>query len=115
MSCFILFLVLIPPQSHYPTSYFETVNLKTLILKVKLGSLPPQASEDSFSDEDDDLKDRSLSSIVKETPRTGLPKQLLERLEKKMTKRGKKSAKAAGSLRIRRAQESFITNFENFV
>merc|ERR1711983_377918 len=75
--------------------------------KVKLGSQPPQASEDSFSDDDDatDVKDKSLSSIVKETSRTGLPKQILERLEKRMTKHGKKFAKQAGSLRIRRAQE----------
>merc|ERR1719443_2881168 len=72
--------------------------------KVKLGSQPPQASEDSFSD-DDDVKDKSLSSIVRETSRSTVPKQILDRLEKRLTKSGKKLAKQSGSLRIRRAQE----------
>ena len=73
--------------------------------KVKLGSQPPQASEDSFSEDDEEARDKSLSSIVKETSRSGLPKPILERLEKRLTKSGKKLAKQAGSLRIRRAQE----------
>ena len=73
--------------------------------KVKLGSQPPQASEDSFSEDDEEVRDKSLSSIVKETSRSRLPKPILERLEKRLTKSGKKLAKQAGSLRIRRAQE----------
>ena len=72
--------------------------------KVKLGSQPPQASEDSFSD-DEDVQDKSLSTIVKETSRSTVPKQILDRLEKRLTKSGKKLAKQSGSLRIRRAQE----------
>ena len=73
--------------------------------RVKLGSGPPQASEDSFSDEEDESKDRSLSAFVKESSKTGLPKQIFERLEKRMSKSGKKAAKQATSLRVRRAQE----------
>ena len=72
--------------------------------KIKLGSQPPQASEDSFSDEED-VQDKSLSSIVRETSRSTVPKQILDRLEKRLTKSGKKLAKQSGSLRIRRAQE----------
>ena len=72
--------------------------------KIKLGSQPPQASEDSFSDEED-VQDKSLSSIVRETSRSTVPKQILDRLEKRLTKCGKKLAKQSGSLRIRRAQE----------
>ena len=75
--------------------------------RVKLGSQPPQASEDSFSDEEEEeVKDRSLSAFIKESSVTaGLPKQIFERLEKRMSKSGKKAAKQAGSLRVRRAQE----------
>ena len=76
--------------------------------RVKLGSQPPPnlASEDSFSDEEDEVKDRSLSAFIKESSKTaGLPKQIFERLEKRMSKSGKKAAKQAGSLRVRRAQE----------
>ena len=72
--------------------------------KIKLGSQPPQASEDSFSDEED-AQDKSLSSIVRETSKSSVPKQILDRLEKRLTKSGKKLAKQSGSLRIRRAQE----------
>ena len=67
--------------------------------RVKLGSQPPQASEDSFSDDDDE----SLS-VVRENG-SGLSKQILERLDKRMSKSGKKAARHAGSARIRRAQE----------
>ena len=75
--------------------------------RVKLGSQPPNlASEDSFSDEEDEVKDRSLSAFIKESSVTaGLPRQIFERLEKRMSKSGKKAAKQAGSLRVRRAQE----------
>ena len=76
--------------------------------RVKLGSQPPQASEDSFSEEEEEeeVKDRSLSAFIKESSVTaGLPKQIFERLEKRMSKSGKKAAKQAGSLRVRRAQE----------
>jgi len=67
--------------------------------RVKLGSQPPQASEDSFSDDDDE----SLS-VVKENG-SGLSKQILERLDKRMSKSGKKAARHAESARARRAQE----------
>eukprot|EP00092_Neocalanus_flemingeri_P024414 GFUD01026470.1.p1 GENE.GFUD01026470.1~~GFUD01026470.1.p1 ORF type:complete len:1877 (-),score=478.06 GFUD01026470.1:313-5943(-) len=67
--------------------------------RVKLGSQPPQASEDSFSDDDDE----SLS-VVRENG-SGLSKQILERLDKRMSKSGKKAARHAGSARARRAQE----------
>jgi len=74
--------------------------------RVKLGTGgPPQASEDSFSDEEEDGKDRSLSAFVKESSKTGLPKQIFERLEKRMSKSGKRAAKQATSVRVRRAQE----------
>ena len=74
--------------------------------RVKLGtSGPPQASEDSFSDEEEEGKDRSLSAFVKESSKTGLPKQIFERLEKRMSKSGKRAAKQATSVRVRRAQE----------
>merc|ERR1711915_404860 len=66
--------------------------------RIKLGSQPPQASEDSFSEEEDENL-----SIVKENG-SDLPKQILDRLDKRMSKSGKKAAKHAGS-RVRRAQE----------
>jgi len=67
--------------------------------RVKLGSQPPQASEDSFSEDEDE----SLS-VIKEAG-SGLPKQILDRLDKRMSKSGKKAARHAGSARARRAQE----------
>jgi len=67
--------------------------------RIKLGSQPPQASEDSFSEEEDENL-----SIVKENG-SDLPKQILDRLDKRMSKSGKKAAKHAGSARVRRAQE----------
>merc|ERR1719244_501872 len=67
--------------------------------KIKLGSLPPQASEDSFSEEEDENL-----SLVKEAG-SGLPKQILDRLDKRMSKSGKKAARHAGSARARRTQE----------
>ena len=67
--------------------------------RVKLGSQPPQASEDSFSEDEEE----SLA-VIKETG-SGLPKQILERLDKRMSKSGKKAARHAGSARARRAQE----------
>merc|ERR1719431_309721 len=75
--------------------------------RIKLGSQPPQASEDSFSDDDED--DRSLTEEKvqedEEKSSSGLPRHILDRLQERKTKEGKKAARQARSNRARKAQE----------
>jgi len=75
--------------------------------RIKLGSQPPQASEDSFSDDDEDEK--SLTEVkvqeVEEKSSSGLPRHNLDRLQERKTKEGKKAARQARSNRARKAQE----------
>lgn len=66
--------------------------------KVKLGSQPPQASEDSFSDDEEDVSEGNGIN-------SSLPRDIKERLEKRLTKEGRRTARQAGSARARRAQE----------
>lgn len=69
-----------------------------------LGSHPPQASEDSFSDDDEliGLEDQ-LNEM--EDDKSGLPRHIMERLEKRQTKEGRKAERQARSNRARKAQE----------
>ena len=69
-----------------------------------LGSHPPQASEDSFSDDDEliGLEDQ-LNEM--EDDKSGLPRHIMERLEKRQTKEGRKAERQARSNRARKARE----------
>ena len=73
--------------------------------RIKLGSQPPQASEDSFSDDDDDLTGQEVEVTEKEENKNGLPRHIMERLEKRRTKEGRKAERQARSNRARKAQE----------
>ena len=73
--------------------------------RIKLGSQPPQASEDSFSDDDDDLTGQEVQVTEKEENKNGLPRHIMERLEKRRTKEGRKAERQARSNRARKAQE----------
>ena len=66
--------------------------------RIKLGSQPPQASEDSFSEEEDQPQ-------AEEEGRSGLPHHILQRLERRRTKEGRRAVRLARSNRARRAQE----------
>merc|ERR1719237_947041 len=59
--------------------------------RVKLGSQPPQASEDSFSDDDDELTGQEIQVNEKEENKNGLPRHIMERLEKRRTKEARKA------------------------
>ena len=69
-----------------------------------LGSHPPQASEDSFSDDDEliGLEDQ-LNEM--EDDKSGLPRHIMERFEKRQTKERRKAERQARSNRARKAQE----------
>ena len=67
-----------------------------------LGSHPPQASEDSFSDDDELI---GLEDNEMEDDKSGLPRHIMERLEKRQTKEGRKAERQARSNRARKAQE----------
>merc|ERR1719322_861196 len=73
--------------------------------RIKLGSQPPQASEDSFSDDEDDLTGHEAQANEKQENKTGLPRHIMERLEKRRTKEGRKAERQARSNRARKAQE----------
>ena len=70
-----------------------------------MGSQPPQASEDSFSDDEDDLTGHEAQANEKQENKTGLPRHIMERLEKRRTKEGRKAERQARSNRARKAQE----------
>ena len=70
-----------------------------------MGSQPPQASEDSFSDDEDDLTGHEVQANEKQENKTGLPRHIMERLEKRRTKEGRKAERQARSNRARKAQE----------
>ena len=70
-----------------------------------MGSQPPQASEDSFSDDEDDLTGHEAQTNEKQEIKTGLPRHIMERLEKRRTKEGRKAERQARSNRARKAQE----------
>merc|ERR550517_143008 len=73
--------------------------------RIKLGSQPPQASEDSFSDDDDELTGQEIKVNEKQENKSGLPRHIMERLEKRQTKEGRKAERQARSNRARKAQE----------
>ena len=87
------------------TSDFHSNSLSLFCRRIKLGSQPPQASEDSFSDDDDELTGQEIQVNEKEENKNGLPRHIMERLEKRRTKEGRKAERQTRSNRARKAQE----------
>ena len=87
------------------TSDFHSNSPSLFCRRIKLGSQPPQASEDSFSDDDDELTGQEIQVNEKEENKNGLPRHIMERLEKRRTKEGRKAERQTRSNRARKAQE----------
>ena len=84
---------------------FHFNSLSLFCRRIKLGSQPPQASEDSFSDDEDELTGQEMQVNEKEENKNGLPRHIMERLEKRRTKEGRKAERQVRSNRARKAQE----------